>query len=326
MASLLFSALAVLPVLVPAQEPRLEGTELEAVIDELAQRIGETYVFPDQAERMGVFLHEQLWNGAYEGLNLDALSQALTRDLRSINQDRHLNVRPLPSGEDRRPDPELVRVQREEAQRAGNHGFRKLEILEGNVGYLDLRGFAPIEIARETAVGAMAFFANVDALVIDLRQNGGGEPSMIQLLCTYFFEERTLLNTFEWRGQEGREEYWTLDETPGKKMVDVPLFLLTSHGTFSAAEEFSYDLQNLKRATLVGETTGGGAHPGDTHPVGGKLLVFIPNGRAINPITGTNWEGTGVKPEVETQASEALDRALPLARAAAADRRARRSR
>lgn len=325
MISLLLTALASLPAL-SAQEPRLEGTELEALIDELSKRIGETYVFPDMAARMGDLLHERLWAGVYEGLSLDALSQVLTTDLRSVNHDRHLNVHPLPPGLDRRPDPEVLRSEREEAMRVGNHGFRKLEILEGNVGYLDLRGFAAAEVARDTAVGAMAFFANVDALVIDLRQNGGGDPSMIQLLCTYFFEERTLLNTFEWRGQEKREEYWTLEEAPGKKLVDVPLFLLTSHTTFSAAEEFSYDLQNLKRATLIGETTGGGAHPGDTYPIAGKLAAFIPNGRAINPITGTNWEGTGVKPEIETQASEALDRALPRARAAAVERRATRTR
>src|SRR5262249_45665907 len=184
-------------------------------------------------------------------------------------------VEPLPASAVAQPDPAARRQHAEDEARRTNYGFARVEILDGNVGYLDLRGFLPAEIARDSAGAAMAFLANADALIIDLRANGGGEPSMIQLLCGYFFERPTPLNTFEWRGREGREESWSAAEVPGKKRPDVPLFVLTSATTFSAAEEFAYDLKCLKRATLIGARTGGGANPGSSHVVGGVLSVFV---------------------------------------------------
>ena len=137
---------------------------------------------------------------------------------------------------------------------------------------------------------------------------------MIQLLSSYFFEEITHLNSFELRGQELIKQFWTLPHVPGKKVIDTPLYILTSGRTFSAAEEFTYNMKNLGRATIVGETTGGGAHPGGTHEIGGLLSVFIADGRAINPITGTNCEGTGIPPHVEVPQGDALKRAQELIR------------
>lgn len=316
-------ALVALPV--RPQDPELGGPELEALIENVASELEQHYIFPDVAKEVAEHLRRRLFDGAYEGLDLAALAGRISTDLKAVNGDGHLNAWPLPQGSERRAGPtpeELEREQRERARRT-NHGFKKLEILEGNIGYLELTGFASAEVAGETAVSAMAFFANVDALVIDLRANGGGDPSMLQLLCSYFFAERTLLNRFERRGVAQLEEYWTLPHVPGKKLVDVPLFVLTSNRTFSCAEEFSYDLRNLERARLFGETTGGGAHPGSTHDIAGKLMVFIPDGRALNPITGTNWEKVGVKPHVAVPASQALEKALEEARAAAEKRRAK---
>ena len=321
--TLVLAALSLIPC--PPQEPALEGPALEAVIEELATTLETHYIFPDVARQVAEHLRQRLFEGAYEGLDLNTLAGRISTDLKKVNGDGHLNARPMPQESERRAAPspeERERAAREQARRT-NHGFKKLEILEGNIGYLELTGFAPAEVAGETAVAAMAFFANVDALVIDLRQNGGGDPSMLQLLCSYFFAERTLLNRFERRGVAQLEEYWTLPHVPGKKLVDVPIFLLTSSRTFSCAEEFSYDLQNLQRARLFGETTGGGAHPGSTHDIAGKLIVFIPDGRALNPITGTNWEKVGVKPHVAVPASQALEKALEEARAAAKTRAAK---
>jgi len=321
----LIALAALFTPLAPAQEPKLEGPELEALVQELGAKLEQHYIFPDVARELAEHLRTRLFEGAYEGLELGTLARRIDTDLKQVNQDGHLNAWPMPQGSERRAAPsaaERERAEREERRR-GNHGFKKLEILDGNVGYLELTGFAPAELGGETAVGAMAFFANVDALVIDLRQNGGGDPSMIQLLCSYFFAERTLLNRFERRGVAQLEEYWTLPHVPGKKLVDVPIFVLTSSRTFSAAEEFSYDLQNLGRARLIGETTGGGAHPGSTHDIAGKIMVFIPDGRALNPISGTNWEKVGVKPHVAVPASQALAKGLEEARAAAEQRRTR---
>lgn len=290
----------------------LEPEALESLIEGLAKTIEDNYVFEDIAKQIGAKLRENMWEGRYEVKSLGHLAGLLTTDLRSVNNDLHLGVRVIPEDSPSRGegDAEEARRQRLERARRSNYGFAKVEILEGNVGYLDLRGFSSPDIAGDTAVAAMAFLANSDAVIIDLRRNGGGDPSMVQLLTSYFFAEPTHLNSFQWRGEETITQFWTLPHVPGKKMVDVPLFVLTSARTFSAAEEFTYNLRNLERATIVGETTGGGAHPGGTHRVDGLLSVFIPGGRAINPISGTNWEGTGVEPHVAVPADKALDEAL----------------
>jgi len=312
----------------PPQEPagttELAPERLEALIEALAKAIEERYVFPDVGHAIAEKLRERMFDGAYEGVPLETVAVRLTVDLRSVNNDRHLSVSVLPPRKaEADPDPARLEQQYKDDLRRRNNGFRKVEILDGNIGYLELTGFIPLEHGRETAAGAMAFLANVDALIVDLRQNGGGDPSMIQFLTTYLLAEKTHLNSFEWRGQDGIEESWTLDEVPGKRLIDVPVFVLTSPRTFSAAEEFTYNLKNLQRATIVGETTGGGAHPGGTHEIGGLLHVFIPQGRAINPITKTNWEGTGIEPHVKVPAEQALDTARREAKRAIEERQSR---
>jgi hypothetical protein len=153
----------------------------------------------------------------------------------------------------------------------------------------------------------MNFLANADALIVDLRQNGGGSPSMIQLISSYFFAEPVHLNSFYIRREDKMDQFWTQAWVAGPKLTEVPIWVLTSGRTFSAAEEFTYNLKNLERATIVGETTGGGAHPVDNHtfPELG-VQMSLPFGRAVNPITETNWEGTGIEPHVAVPADQAL--------------------
>jgi tetratricopeptide (TPR) repeat protein len=234
-----------------------------------------------------------------------------------------MRVRPVPADEPA-GDPAAAMAAARRRMRAENYGFVRVEVLEGNVGYLDFRFFAPVEEARETAAAAMRLLANVDALVFDLRQNGGGSPDMVQFLCSYLFDERTHLNSLYWREGDRTEAFWTLDDLPGPRLADVPVFVLTAERTFSGAEEFAYNLRTRERATLVGETTGGGANPGGFMPVSDRLGIFVPTGRAVNPVTGTNWEGTGVEPHVAVPAEEAYDRGLALAREAAEAYRAER--
>jgi C-terminal processing protease CtpA/Prc len=159
----------------------------------------------------------------------------------------------------------------------------------------------------------MNFLANADAVIIDLLNNGGGSPYTIQIISSYFLEEYTHLNSFEWRGADSIDQFWTLRYVPGKKLYDTDLYILTSSRTFSAAEEFTYNMKNLNRATLVGETTGGGAHPGGDRIVNDHFLVWVPSGRAINPISKTNWEGKGIEPHIAVPRDQALDKAHSLA-------------
>jgi C-terminal processing protease CtpA/Prc len=159
----------------------------------------------------------------------------------------------------------------------------------------------------------MNFLSNANAIIIDLRKNGGGNPSMIQLLSSYFLEDYTHLNSFENRGEDSLQQFWTLPYVPGRSMYETDLYVLTSQRTFSGAEEFTYNMKNLERATIIGETTGGGAHPGGFQIAIHDFLVWVPTGRAVNPITKTNWEGTGIEPHVSVPQDKALEKAHSMA-------------
>ncbi|MFN2145752.1 MAG: S41 family peptidase, partial [Anaerolineales bacterium] len=179
---------------------------------------------------------------------------------------------------------------------------------------LEFDRFANDDDAFAVASAAMNFLANMEALIFDLRECQGGNPDSVTLICSYLFEgEPVHLNSLYWRDEDRTEEYWTLPEVPGARMGDVPVYVLTSKTTFSAGEEFAYDLQALKRATLIGETTSGGAHPGSPFRLHPHFEMFVPLGMAINPVTGGNWEGVGVVPDIEVSADEALGRAHQLA-------------
>ncbi|HSG38557.1 MAG TPA: S41 family peptidase, partial [Thermoanaerobaculia bacterium] len=270
-------------------------------------------------------VRRQLKSGAYDRLGtLDAFTRKLTEDLQSVSRDLHLNVswapEPPPS-EAGGPTQEERRARFAERLRRDNYCFQKVERLAGNVGYVELDCFAQAELAGGAAVAAMGFLAGSDALIFDLRDNGGGSPSMIQLLTSYLVREPTHLNSFYVRQGDRTEQFWTNAWVPGTRLPDVPVFVLTSGRTFSAAEEFTYNLKSLKRATIVGETTGGGAHPVNGHRVKGyPVSMSLPFGRAVNPITGTNWEGTGVEPDVKVPAPEALEVAHTRALAAVAEK------
>jgi len=295
----------------------LDKPEQKRTIDSIGSQLKANYVFPEVATEMYQQLCDHFKKNEYTSITnpYDFASQ-LTSDLRAVSKDLHLRVIYAPDeiAEENNAvtEEERATLQKRALERMqrDNFGFKEVKILEGNIGYLDLRGFYPATYGGETAVAAMNYLSNADALVIDLRQNGGGSPEMIQLISSYLFDATPVhLNNFYWRPQDKNTQTWTLPFVPGKRRPDIPVYVLTSKNTFSAAEEFCYNLKNLERATLVGETTGGGANPGGTVNVTEKYRVWIPQGRAINPITNTNWEGTGVSPHIEVAAEEALERA-----------------
>ncbi|HEV7330256.1 MAG TPA: S41 family peptidase [Flavisolibacter sp.] len=291
---------------------RIEPAEQKQVIDSVSRRLLDNYVFPEVAQKMSTLIRENYQKGVYKATaSVASFAEKLTEDLRSVSKDKHLRVAFNPQvsrqlqnnagGGDEPPSSYL------ENMRMSNYGFREVKLIEGNVGYLDLRGFTDARFGGETAVAAMNFLSNASALIIDLRKNGGGSPSMIQLITSYLYgAEPVHLNNFYFRPANQNTQTWTLPHVQGKRRPDIPVYVLTSNKTFSAAEEFTYNLKNLKRATIIGETTGGGAHPGGTLRATDRFTVWVPTGRAINPITNTNWEGVGVKPDIEVKAEEAL--------------------
>ena len=309
----------------PPEPPAVTAADRAAIVADLIKGIDETYVFPDVAVKMGEHLRERLAAGAYDDTaTLRDFCERLTEDLQSVSHDKHLRVfwapRPPDEAESETAAKER-RASRIAEQQRENFCFERLERLPGNVGYMKLNCFAPAEVGGATAVAAMNFLGHSDALIFDLRDNGGGDPTMVQLITGYLLAEPKHLNSFYIRKSGATDQFWSHAYVAGPRLPDAPVFVLASSYTFSGAEEFSYNLKNLKRGTIVGETTGGGAHPVDTYRVKGyPVMAMLPFGRAINPISGTNWEGTGVAPDIAVAAADALDTAYAKALEALAER------
>ena len=290
----------------------LEAETRATVVREAALEIEQRYFDKEIAARTSNELLENLEEGRYDQHDTALeLAAALTEELSPI--DRHFSVSWRPETDEAKA-PGSPEDPWEKRSRRKNFGFEQLERLPGNVGYLDLRFFDASDSARETAAAAMSFLASADAIIVDLRQNGGGAPEMVQLLCSHFFgPEPVHLNSLYWREGDVTNEFWTLKELDGPRMPEVPLFVLISPRTASGAEEFAYNMQTRKRATLIGETTYGAANPGDSFPLGHGFRLFVSTGTAINPVTGKNWEETGVAPDVNVPPADALPFARRLA-------------
>ena len=295
----------------PATDIKIDAATRASLIQNISRELNDAYIFAETAKKMEADLNTRLSNKEYDSIDsAQAFALKLTTDLQAVSRDKHIGVRFSPekiSVRENRQEP----TDEEKAldlwyNKRSNFGFEKVERLPGNIGYLNLLGFNGHEASGETVAAAMNFLSNTDALIIDLRQNGGGSPQMVALISSYLFGDKAVhLNSLYWRKGNKTDEFWTKTSVPGKKF-NKDVYILTANRTFSAAEEFSYNLKNLKRATIVGETTGGGAHPGSSVRVGDHFRIFVPEGRAINPISKTNWEGTGVEPDVKVPKEQAL--------------------
>jgi len=287
-----------------------------AAVDSVSWALNKTYVFEDVAKEMEKHLRRKLKSGEYDELEtVQDFAHQLTADMREISSDRHLGVQfmsdeLLEEYQQGDEDPDVAHQLAFERGRKRNFQFKKLEILDGNVGYLKLNGFNDTSLSGPTAIAAMNFLGYTDALIIDLTENGGGSPSLIQTIMAYLLEDSTHLNSFYIRDGDSLQQFWSAPYVPGPSMEDVELYVLTSGHTFSAAEEFTYNVKNLERGTIVGETTGGGAHPVTSYLFSSlNMGMRVSFGRAINPVSGTNWEGTGVAPDIEVPADQAFDAA-----------------
>jgi C-terminal processing protease CtpA/Prc len=287
------------------------------IIEPLAEALNDNYVFPDIAKEMAEMLQLKLSKNEYENIpSAEALCEKLTSDLREISKDKHVKLKY--SQRENSLDRKINESEQKKAyllrSKADNYGFYKVNRLPGNIGYIDLREFHNSKAAAETGANAMNLVANTEALIFDLRNNGGGDPNMVAFLTSYLFDSEPFhLNSFYYRPDDDYRQFWTMPVVTGKRYIDKPVYILISNQTFSGAEEFSYNLQHLKRAAIIGETSAGGANPGYIHQLTKHVSAFIPNGRAINPITKTNWEGTGVKPDIETSKEESFGTAYKKA-------------
>jgi hypothetical protein len=293
---------------------------LQHVIDAAAKNLRQHYAYPDVGQKMADSLLAHEKNGDDDAAGDGAaFADLLTNQMRDVSHDRHLELayshEPLPAsrfdaqGRPLGPTPDDHARYRKIMERE-NCTFEKTEILAHNIGYLKLNSFPDPSICRPTAVGAMASLNHVDAIIFDLRNNRGGEPEMVTLMAAYLFDRPE----YWYNARENTTpRSWTQSPVPGNRLADKPVYVLTSNRTFSGAEQFSYDLKMLKRAILVGETTGGAAHSGVFYRIDDHFGIGIPETKPINPFSNTDWAETGVEPDVKVKAANALETAVKLA-------------
>lgn len=300
---------------VVAQEKNsLQTKEKSEIITSIKTHLAETYIDLDLSRKMITELDKNLKSNAYDKvINSTEFSKKLTEDLQSVSKDLHLKIRFEPEriAQENRVVSEEKKLEAEKKMAMQiaeiNYGFTEAKILDGNIGYLNLRTFADTKYAEETATATMNFLSNTNAIIIDLRTNGGGVPSMMQLLSSYFFDETpVLLSDFYERKTDTKTQLFSFAKVAGKRSTNKPIYILTSKQTFSAAEAFAYTLKHLDKAVVVGEITAGGANRTKRINLNDEFTISVPYIKSIHPITKTNWEGKGVQPNIKTNENEAF--------------------
>lgn len=298
---------------IASPELTLDTAERQRVIDAAAANLKQHYFDSDGAQKIAnaLMVHER--NGDYNSItDGPVFAGLLTRQMREAGQDVDLtmeySVARLPDHPPAQTAEDLARYKKFLEQ--NKCFFNKVEILPHAIGYLKLDGFADVSICRSTAVGAMASLNSANAVIFDLRDNRGGDGAMGALMAAYLFDHPE----YWYSPRSGpTAKSWTQSPVPGNRLADKPVYLLTSASTWSAGEQFSYDLKMMKRATLIGETTGGGAHAGVWHRIDDHFGMGIPEVRVVNPYAKNDWEGTGVEPDVKVKAVDGLTTAEKLA-------------
>ena len=293
----------------------IDAAERKKVIDGINADLLEFYVDAPLAQQMANALTAHESKGDYNSIaDGNLLAARLLKDLQEVSHDRHLHVDFSPFKTPEKPEhtaDDDARFHREMDQM--NCMFDKVEILPNNIAYIKFDAFMDAAYCGPTVVAAMGFVAHSDAIIFDLRENGGGQPAMVTLIASYLFDQPTHLIDIYNRKENTTTQNWTLSYLPGQRLTKQPVFVLTARRTFSGAEEFVFDLKNQKRATIVGETTGGGAHPVSGHTVADYFMIGVPFAKSLDPVTKLNWEGIGVEPDVKVPAPDALTTAQKLA-------------
>jgi len=303
----------------------MDQHEVTRVVHEVQALVEARYVYPGIGAQVAQVLAAGLAEGRYPA-GERGLAEAVTADLQSVNGDKHLRLlyhdQPIGHREPGDDAEEYATVARWAQQTCG--GVASVQRLAGNVGYLDLQPILfPTVIGGELITAAMSLVAAAEALIIDVRQCLGGEPAMVAFLISYLWDHDPVqLTGLQERQNDRPRQSWTLPYVPGRRFGKTkPVYALTSAATFSGGEQLAYDLQQLRRAVIIGETTRGGGHAREGFRVGPHLEATISVAAAVNPVSGTSWEGTGVTPDIRTPAAQARDEAhrLALEQVAAAD-------
>ena len=297
-----------------AQETALNASARTAIVQTLVTKMNANYIEPAVAERVSSAIARKNAEGGYAtAASVQTFSEALANDLREFSGDLHFGTAVYAGLRERSGIAELPgRARMDEARdQTARRGYdiEKIERLPGNVGYIELRGFGGPEFVGAAYTAAMSLMAGTDALILDLRRNGGGSPASVAYLMSHFFplgDERHLIDMYD-RPTGTTRQYWTVKTVAQR--YDKPVYVLTSARTFSGGEDFSYSIQAQKRGTVVGETTGGGSNPVGRFSVGQGIVVVIPTSRTTNFVTKTNWEHVGVKPDIAVPAAQALQTA-----------------
>jgi hypothetical protein len=296
-----------------ADDTKVDSSARQRVIEGVVGNLKEHYFNRDVAQKMADALLAHEKNGD-DNATTDpaAFAHLLTWQMRDVSHDMHLEV---VYSRDRLPDhPGTPTPEREANYRRAleqeNCTFETVRILPHNVGYLKLNSFPDIAFCKPAAVSAMASLNHADAIIFDLRDNRGGFPEMVTLIASYLFDHPEYMYNPR---ESPTEHLWTRSPVAGSRLADKPVYVLTSETTWSAAEQFSYDLKMLKRATLVGERTRGGAHAGVFYRIDDHFGIGVPEVKAVNPFGSEDWEGVGVEPNVQVKAADALETAQRLA-------------
>jgi hypothetical protein len=298
---------------------QIGNMEKDAIIDSLCSKLEQYYIYPEKANKAIQFIQNKRAIGRYNAISDEyTFASQITADLREAGDDEHLRLEysstPIA---DQNDNPYQLTEKEEEEMRSfviqQNFGIRKIDILKGNIGFIDFGAIFGADVAGEKYTSIMTYLSDTDALIVDLRNcRGAMGLDGISFLASYFFKGSVHLNDLVWRKNNSVEQKWTFAYVPGKRYLNKPIYILTSARTFSGGEGFSYHLQALKRATIIGEQTRGGANPGASIKLNDHFSVFTPNGTTINPITSSNWESNGVIPDVPVKANMALYEAYKL--------------
>ena len=293
---------------------QLDDKEKSATITALKAILHKKYVFPEVAASMSATLDTRIKDGSFDTISTrKEFAFQLTRLLQEVSRDQHLSIAFSPRDTSTRRQRGSAAEWELQLMKENNYGIREKKILPGNIGYLDLPLFGPMSLCRDSITAAMRAIANTDALIIDLRScRGSLDENTIPFFHSFLFRDSVHITDFYTRENDSTVAYWTSPSAAPIRYLR-PIYVVTSGRTFSGGEAFAYELQQLKRAKIIGEKTRGGANPTELERINDNFTVSVPYARSINAVSKTNWEGTGVSPDTVVTSNVAVYTAQLLA-------------